>query len=62
MSIPPSDFISQRSLLKYLEAARVALEQEGYEDPAHYFEMMHDAVSRWSPSKPFTFKSADLGL
>jgi hypothetical protein len=58
----PQENISYRALLKYLREATSALEKEGQEDAAHYFEMLTTTVEEWRPGKDFIFKTKDLGL
>lgn len=58
----PQENISYRSLLKYLREATEALEKDGRDDAAHYFEMLTTRVEDWRPGKDFTFKTKDLGL
>ncbi len=59
---PQLEHISYKALLKYLRAATEALSQEGYDEAAHYFDMLTTTVEEWTPSKDFVFKTRDLGL
>lgn len=58
----PQENISYRALLKYLREATKALEADGHDDAAHYFELLTDTVEEWRPGKDFVFKTKDLGL
>lgn len=55
--------VNHRSLVEYVRQARIALDQEGEEDAAHFFEMFETyLVEDVANGKPFGFTYKTLGL
>jgi len=55
--------VNYRSVLKFVEQAQVALEQEGETEAAHYFEMFGEYLKNdVIGGKPFGFTYKSLGL